>query len=161
MSDWIDIDVSGIEEIQTALAETPEAVGSAAVDEVNKYLVNVLKTYPPYQHIGFKQAYGGWFSDKQRKYVMARIREGSITPGYAHRSQRMAEGWKVIDKGMSSIIVNETPYSGYLMGDRKQSRMAGMIGWDRITFIIRERMPQIIRRAAAGVKNALRKLGFK
>jgi hypothetical protein len=160
MSDWIGIDVSGIEGLQSLLAETPEAVGSAAVDEVNKYLLNVLKTYPPYRHIGFKQAYGGWFSDKQRRYVMARIREGSITPGYAHRSQHMAGGWKVIDKGMSSIIVNEVPYSGYLMGDRTQSRMAGLIGWDRITFIIRERMPQIIRRATAGVKNALKKLGF-
>lgn len=159
--DFIGLEVAGVEELRTLLAKVPDAVGGEAVDEVNKYLVNVLKQYPPYKHVKYKDAYGGWKSEKQRRYVMARISEGTITPGYANRSQEFSRGWKTVDKGINSLIVNEVPYGRYLMGDTTQARMMGMIGWDRITFIIRERMPEIIKKAVAGVKKGLAKLGIR
>lgn len=159
--DFIGLEVYGVEEIRSLLAKVPTAVADEAVDEVNKYLLNVLKQYPPYKHVRYADAYGGFKSDKQRRYVMARIAEGTITPGYANRSQNFAKGWKVVDKGVSSLIVNEVPYGHYLMGDTTQARIMGMIGWDRITFIIRERMPEIVKKAVAGVKKGLAKLGIR
>ena len=152
------IAVEGAQELSAALQKLPDAVQDGAVDEINGYLVNVLKTYPSYKHITFKNAYGGWFSDKQRKYVMARIREGSITPGTPHRTQQMARGWKIVGTGRSSIIANETPYATYLMSDTQQARMPEKIGWKKLKDIITERMARIQEKADAGVRKALQKL---
>jgi hypothetical protein len=91
---------------------------------------------------------------------MARISEGSIVPGRSNRSQRLAQGWKIIGSGSNSLIVNEVPYAGYVMGDNEQARMPAKIGWKKITDIITDRMDQIIRRADAGIQKAIKKLGL-
>ena len=160
MSDFIGVDIIGIKELQNKLAELPDEAQDAAAEEIAPYLVNVFKQYPPYTYVRFKAAYGGWFSDRQRKYVMARIREGTIVPGKSSRTQRLAQGWKVIGKGANSLVVNEVPYAGYVMGDDEQARMPRKIGWKTIGGLVRDRMDQIIRRADAGVKKAIRRLGL-
>lgn len=161
MSDqFVGVDVSGIEEIVDALKDLPEEAQDQAVDEVNTYLLNVLRAYPPYRHVPFKRAYGAWFSEKQRKYVMARIHEGSITPGRPKRTQQFSQGWHQIGEGRNSILANETPYGPYLVGDNEQARMPKQIGWKKLGDTIKERMDQIMRRAEAGVKNAIKKLGL-
>lgn len=156
--EFIGVDVYGIEELNRKLAAWPLAAQNAAVDATSEYLLEVVRTYPPYAHITYKAAYGGFKSDKQRKYVMARIREGTITPGVKNRSQRFRRGWKVIDKGTSSMIVNEVPYGRFLMGDAEQARMPKMIGWKKLGNIIKERMKEIERRARAAIKKVMRRL---
>jgi len=160
MSDFVGIEVSGLEELIDKLAALPEEVQDEAIEAVNEYLLNVMKQYPPYAHVTFKDAYGGWFSDKQRKYVMARIREGTIRPGVPNRSQQFAQSWDVLGYGRNSLIVNPTPYGPYLVDDNEQARMPQKIGWKRLGDTLKERMDQIVRRADAGVKNAIRKLGL-
>ena len=156
--DFIGIDVYGIPELQRKLQHWPLEAQNAAVDAVDEYLVNVLKQYPPYSHVGYADAYGGFKSDRQRKYVMARIREGSITPGVPNRSQDFARHWKVIDKGVSSIIVNDMPYGKWLMDDQMQANMPRMIGWKRLGSVIKDRWQEIERRARAAIVNVLKKL---
>jgi len=154
------IAVDGAAELSAKLNKLPEAVQDAVIDEVNPYLVNVLKAYPAYRYISFKQAYGGFFSEKQRKYVMARIREGSIRPGQPNRTQRMARGWKVLGGGRNSLIVNETPYAPYLMSDSQQARMPAKIGWKKLMDVIKNRMKKIQDKADAGAKKAIKRLGL-
>lgn len=160
MSDFVAFEVAGIEELIAKLNALPDDVQDEAIEAVNQYLLNVMRQYPPYAYIKFKQAYGGWFSEKQRKYVMARIQEGTITPGTPSRSQRFAQGWDVLGYGRNSMVVNPTPYGPYLVGDQEQARMPAKIGWKKLGDTIKERMDQIIRRADAGVKNAIKKLGL-
>ena len=161
MSDnFVGIDVTGIEELVSKLQSLPPEAQDQAVEQVNKYLLNVLRMYPPYSYVPFKTAYGGWFSEKQRRYVMARIREGSIQPGKPNRTQFFSQNWKQVGYGKQSILANETPYAPYLVGDREQARMPAKIGWKKLGQTIKERMDQIIRRAEAGVKSALKKLGL-
>ena len=135
----------------------PKIIQDEVIDEVNKYIMKDIKKYPSYSYVSFKSAYGGWFSDKQRKYVMARIKEGSIRPGTPNRSGRFGQGWKVIDKGTSSMIVNEVPYSGYLMGSG-QARMHKKIGWKQIPEWISNHMGNIIKAARQGLSDALRRI---
>ena len=156
MNDFIAIE--GIEPVTKALGQLPRDMQDSAVDEINPYLVNVFRQYPSYKYVPFATAYGGWFSDKQRKYVMARIREGSIIPGQSNRTQELARGWKIIGEGADSIIANETPYAGYVMGDQTQARMPAKIGWETMSAKIESRMDQIKRKAQAGVNKAIRKL---
>lgn len=160
MSDFVGIEIAGLEELIAKLEALPGEVQDEAIEAVNAYILNVLKAYPPYAHVTFKNAYGGWFSDKQRRYVMARIREGTITPGKANRSQQFAREWDVLGYGRNSIIVNQTPYGPYLVGDTEQARMPQKIGWKKLGDTIKERMEQIIRHADIGVKNAIKKLGL-
>ena len=160
MSDFVGLDVAGINELVAKLDKLPDVAKDEAIEFVNQYLLNVLKTYPPYKHVTFKQAYGKWFSEKQRRYVMARIAEGKITPGMPNRSQKFSRNWKVVGYGQKSIIANETPYGPYLVGNQSQSRMAKKIGWKTIKEIVAGRMSKIIRKADAGIKSALKKLNL-
>lgn len=158
MSDFIGLEVNGIDEIRREFGNWPKIIQDDVIDEVNKYILANVKKYPPYKYVSFKQAYGGWFSEKQRRYVMARIAEGAIKPGMPNRSNRLAQGWKVIDKGTQSIIVNEVPYAGYVMGDGSQARMHSKIGWKTLREWIRSNMGGIITAARQGLSVALRKI---
>ena len=158
--EFVGVEIAGLEDLMVKLNKLPEVVQDHAIDEANKYMLNVLKLYPPYSYVPFNQAYGKWFSEKQRRYVMARIAEGSITPGMPNRSQRFANNWKVVGYGRNSIIANETPYGPYLVGDNTQARMPAKIGWKKLSATIKQRMAQIISKAEAGVKKAIRILGL-
>ncbi len=160
MSEFVAIEIAGLEELIAKLSDLPAEVQDEAIEAVNQYMLNVLKLYPPYRHVPFKDAYGDWFSEKQRRYVMARISEGSITPGSPSRTQQFAQGWDVLGYGRNSIIANQTPYGPYLVGDTEQARMPAKIGWKKLGDTIKERMEQIIRHAEIGVKNAIKKLGL-
>jgi hypothetical protein len=160
MIDFVGIEVAGLKELIEKLNSLPDDVQDEAIEAVNAYLLNVLKAYPPYAYVPFRKAYGGWFSDKQRKYVMARIREGTIRPGQSNRSQQFSRGWDVLGYGRKSMIVNQTPYGPYLVGDQEQARMPQKIGWKKLGDTIKGRMEEIYRRADAGVKNAIKKLGL-
>jgi hypothetical protein len=155
--DFIAFEVIGIEALRREFGNWPKIIQDEVIDEVNKYIMRDIKKYPPYRYVPFKQAYGGWFSEKQRKYVMARISEGTITPGMPNRSGRFARGWKVIDKGTQSIIANEVPYSGYLMGGG-QARMHKQIGWEQIPEWLKSHMGNIIKAAREGLVQAVRKI---
>ncbi len=158
--DFIAFEVTGIDELMREFGNFPHIIQNDVVDGVNKYVVKEIKKYPPYVHIPFKRAYGGWFSDKQRKYVMAKIREGEITPGVSNRSGRFGDGWQVIGYGRNSMIANEVPYGGYLMDDNKRSTMHALIGWDTLTSWIKLHSKGILDSARKALTDALRRRGI-
>jgi hypothetical protein len=90
---------------------------------------------------------------------MSLVSKGQVPYG---RTQNLRRGWKQYGGGMKSIIANEVPYSGYVMGTRtQQSRHLRMIGWmnfDKIFIERRERINQIIR---SGISKDLQRLGLK
>jgi hypothetical protein len=157
-NDFIGIEVFGIEELRREFGNWPPIIQDEVVNSVNAHVLKNIKRYPPYKYVTFRQAYGGWFSEKQRRYVMARIAEGTIKPGMPNRTNRLAQGWKVIDKGTQSLIVNEVPYAGYVMGAGTQARMHQKIGWDTIPQWLNKNMGGIIKAAREGLTNALRKI---
>jgi hypothetical protein len=164
VSDFIAIDITGEEEIAAKLRKLPGAAIDMGVDEASEYLKNSLRQYPPYAKVTRAAAYpevGGWFSDKQRRWFFANLRNGNLNVPYG-RTQQLANAWKIIGKGKSSIIANEMPYAKYVMGDSRseQSRMSKLIGWLGIDQVVKERLPRIIEKFDAGVKKAIRKLGL-
>ena len=156
---FIGFEVAGIEELRREFGNWPKQIQDEVIDAVNKDLIKRVRKYPPYAYVPFKRAYGGWFSEKQRRYVMAKIRAGEINPGVSNRTNRFGQGWKVIDKGTSSLIVNEVPYGRYLMGTGTQARMHKIIGWDMISEFIQKNMGNVLNAARQGLMNALRKIG--
>jgi hypothetical protein len=154
--DLIGIDFENDEFIQTVLPRLPQEIRDTATDEVSKYLLNVLRGYPPYQYVSRKSAYGvTFFTAKQRGWFFANLREGNLDIPYK-RSQTLSRGWDIIGSGEKSILVNDTPYAHHVYGD-PQSRHPAAIGWKRLPDILKERQERIRAIIKAAVKKAMRK----
>lgn len=161
-NDFILLEVTGIRELQAKLKALPPEYQDAITDDVLAYLKEVFVKYPSYKYVARRTAYpevGGWFSEKQRKFVMASIRQGTIKIPY-RRSQTLSRGWKVHGRGRSSFLANETGYAHLVMGDNTQERGARARGWSMISQIISDRMPRIIEKADAALKKAIKRLGL-
>lgn len=159
MSDFIGIDIKEVPPLGPLLRKLPETVRDLVVDEVAEYLINVLRKNAPYRYVSRYAAYGQTFvSDKQRKFVMAAIREGRIMIPYK-RSQNLSKSWKQIGKGYQSIIVNEAPYAAYVVGDDDQTLHEAKVGWEKVGITISTREDQIERRALAAAQKAINHLG--
>jgi hypothetical protein len=156
----VDIVIDGIEELRYKLDRFPKEAQDEAGNMASDYVLNIMKEYVPYAYVPFKSAYGGWFSEKQRKYVMARIQEGTIRPGGPSRKQTLRKGWQKMGEGADTLVVNNIPYAGFVIGDSDQARMHKKIGWWTVGQRLKDRAAEIERRAKAGVDKALKKLGL-
>lgn len=148
MSDFIGIDISGVTTISERLKRLPKEARDAGVESANEYIVNIMQTYPPKPRAPFV-----WSSDKQRKYVMAKIREG----GYIGRTQELRNAWKTVGTGYNQMVVNETPYAQYVQGD---NQIIGHTtnGWQTIAMNLKSRGKDILKKFEAGVRSAIKKL---
>jgi hypothetical protein len=156
-NDFIAIEVQGLKELIAALEKLPPEAQDAAIDEASKYMLNVLRAYPPQKYVSRQSAYGKtFFSDKQRRFFFAALKDGRIGVPYS-RTQSLSKGWKILDKGKDAMLVNESPHADLVMGDN-QSRHAAKIGWKKHTQQLQERKARIIEVANAAVKKVLRRL---
>lgn len=172
MSDFIGIDITGDKEIMTALQKLPTEVGGEVVDSLSKYIIDVYKHYPTPKRVSRAEAFPnlsittpsgktlqGYSSWAQFKKIMSLVSSGQVP---YKRTQTLRNNWKQYGSGMKSIIANETPYSGYVMGSNtQQSRHLRMIGWMNFDKIFTERREQINRKMSAAINKALSKLGFR
>lgn len=157
-NNFVGFEIKGLKELQERLSKLPIEAQDAGVEAANEYLVNLEKTLqPPYKYVSYKQAYGGFISDRQRRYVMARIREGSIVIPY-RRTQTMRNMWRVEGKGRNQIVVNEHPAAQWLKDIQTQARMMFLRNWTVIQEDVRRNGAQILRKFEAGVSKAIRKL---
>lgn len=149
----------GIPEVRAWLQRIALGAKTLATRSVAEYLVgdmsHGLKHYVPYQYVTVEQA-GGWKSEKQRRYVMAMIKEGKIDPGVPHRTGRMQRAWDFSAEGSRFKITNSESYTQYVMGDVEQSRMHGIIGWRVIGEVIKNNLKGAFRHATAQVKKWLK-----
>ena len=135
--------VRGIEQLKALFKRVPVEIRKGAVEEATKYLIgdssHGLKHMVKYRYVSRKDAYGHTFvSDKQRKYVMARIREGSINPGSGYRSGQMVAGWGYTKQGggYGATIYNKAKGAEFVYGDDTQARQITMVGHRKISEII-------------------------
>ena len=159
MSDFIGIDISGDVELAAKLDQLPDNAADFGVEYANEYVLNMQRTYVPYKHVSVAQA-GGWKSDKQRRYVMAKIRSGEISVPY-NRTQTLRKGWKLVGKGRNQIIANEVSYAKYVKDIRSQSQGHMLRGWEVIPNELRNKAAQILRRFNAGVKAGIKAIGLE
>lgn len=148
MSNFIGIDISGVTTISERLKKLPKEARDAGVEAANEYIINMMREYPPKPTRPFV-----WSSDKQRRYVMAKIKEG----GYIGRTQQLRNAWKTVGNGYNQMVVNETPYADYVQGE---SQIIGHTtnGWQTISNKLKQRGKEILKKFEGGVKSAIKKL---
>lgn len=139
----IKVSVRGIEKLQAFFKKVPVETRKIAVEEVAEYMLGNdsrgLRHYVGYKYVSRKAAYGQTFvSDRQRKYVMAKIREGEITPGRENRSGALKRGWtyKKQGGGYGATIFNKENHAQWVMGDDTQARQPRKVGWRRMKEVI-------------------------
>lgn len=161
----ISTSVRGIEQLKAFFKKIPVYTRKAAVEASTKYLIggsaHGLKHYVNYKYVSRKSAYGQTFSsDKQRRYVMAKIRSGEIAPGTSHRTGALANGWnyKLQGGGYGAKIYNAVPYAKYVMGDGTQARQPNKVGWRMVAEIIKTNTAGMMRAANQAVERVLKTL---
>lgn len=162
----IKFDVRGIEKIQAFLKSVPRGTLRVALRAVGEWLIGTgqrgLRHYGAYKYVPRKKAYGKtFFSDRQRRYVMARIREGTIDPGAPHRTGRTQRGWYVRETngGYGLKIGNPERGAYYSHHDERQARLNALVGWRKTAAIIASNVSGAIRHARAAVGKWIRENG--
>ena len=150
----IKFSVRGVEKLQAFFKKLPAEARKIAVPAVATYLIgndaHGLRHYVGYKYVSRASAYGKTFSsDKQRRYVMARIREGSIAPGAPHRSGTLKRGWtySLQGGGFGAKVYNPVPYAGYVMGDGSQANQPRLVGWRTMMAVVNTNIKGAIKAA--------------
>ncbi len=146
-----------LDEVKKFLRTVPRGGLKVGLRALTEYLIgnqrHGLKHYSPYKYVSRKAAYGKTFvSDKQRRYVMAAIRDGRIDPGVPHRTGRGQRGWVVIETQRGYTIRNDEPSMFYSMADDGQARLNAKAGWRTVTKNIADNMAGALRHATAVMK---------
>lgn len=161
MSDFVGVEVQGLDEFEAKLKKLPVEVQDFVVDDVSKYYINVFKAeQPPQNYVTRKAAYGvTFFTARQRRWFFAALREGLIDVPYK-RTQALRNAWRQVGEGARSFIANDRPGAPFVVGDETQSRHEKLVGWFRAGELMEKRLPRALKIADAAVKKAIRKLGL-
>jgi hypothetical protein len=146
------ISISGMDTVINRLKKLPKEAQNEGVEEANKYMVNIMQKYPPKSSEPFQ-----WSSDKQRKAVMAKLREQGQT--HYSRTQELRRGWKTKGKGVNQIVENLIPYTQFVQ-DRNQIQGHRARGWMTVNTMLNDKGKEILKKFDAGVKKAIKKLKF-
>ena len=156
----ISFKMRNLKPVQDFLTAMPKGTIKVALDAIVVYLIgnesHGLKHDDPYKYVSRKSAYGKTFvSAAQRGYVMARIREGSITPGKANRSGDAAKGYMYSETndGYGRTIQNADVGAFYTRDDVGQARQPAMVGWRKVSQVIQDNMSGAIRSALSAVND--------
>jgi hypothetical protein len=121
-------------------------VSEAASDDLIGTPQRGLQRYPPYKHIARSSVFRPTFkSDKQRRFVMASIRSGSIEPGYPHRTGNYQRSWQRVGSGVASRIQGQLPHEGW------PNPLAKRIGWREPLVIIMSNLAHATQAAERAV----------
>lgn len=149
MPDFLNVTVTGMEDMGDRLTRFEEQVVSPALTRICDMLVDEYKKYPDEKRVTRKQAFGGngFFSDKQRRWFFANLRSGELELPY-NRTRRFERSWNVSSvSNTEKTIKNAAPYSGFVMGGAEdktgQSRMQKLIGWKKVTEIMTEKLEEM------------------
>lgn len=155
-------EIKGIEVITAYLKQVPHGTVRVALRAITEWIIGDgrrgLKHYGAYKHVTMKKAYGGFKSDKQRRYVMAAIRDGRIDPGVPHRTGNTQRGYTAVESqnGYRQTIINSQPGAYYTRDDEGQARLNALAGWQKKSVVIANNIAGAIRHASAAVNKFLK-----
>ena len=159
-----EISKRSLENVENYLNSIALNMRRIALDTIAQYLVgddrHGLTHYPPYKYVSRKKAYGQTFvSDKQRKYVMAMIKQGVITPGVSQRTGKQANSWEIKEGANSGrrTIINTAPGSMYTMGNNTQANQPRLVGWRTMKEVIESNMRGAIRSAQQAINRLIKR----
>ena len=138
---FIGVDISGDRALASRLGILPDEVENAGVELANEYIVHIMQQYAP----------------NMPPITMSGARSGRKP---YKRTQRLRNNWLKLGTGKNQIVVNETPYAKYVMGEGQQARVMALRGWKTDQHRIEESRANIVRKYKAGIAKAIKKVGL-
>jgi hypothetical protein len=147
------------------ISDLPRSVRGAATEAAARYLVgngsHGLTHYPAYSYVTRRRAYGSsFFSDRQRRKVMAMIRSGEILPGYPRRTGAFQRVIQIVNDGVKTRILLTAPHSVHLVDDERQARQPMAAGWRRVGLVIASNERGAIQAADRAAQEIIKTLGL-
>lgn len=150
-----------IAEIQAYLRSVPKGAMKIAVRGVAEYMLGDdrrgLRHLSGYRYVSRKRAYppSGFQSDRQRKFVMAAIREGRIKIPYT-RTGGLSGSARITGSDYRLKVGYASDSAKWVVGDRTQSRHEQMVGHRKISAVVAANIKGAIRHARALVNQFLK-----
>lgn len=163
----VELVVTGTDElkrVQNFLQRLPPAARPLILPNLGKRAVKFMQDYEPYKYVSRASAYpdapagAGWFSAKQRRFVMAMLRSGVMKPGTSQRTNTLKNGWTYQVEESSLKITNTVPYAQYVQGDGTQSRHEQSVGWMTVSAKLRKNQQQLMNTLRAAYRTALNRI---
>jgi len=154
MTEFIKIDVTGIDKLQKSLdrfgneirAEMSEA-GKAAANEILN--TEGLRAYPPETA-----------ANRPPTPYYIRGRGTQTKTGNKFNSERYGTLWSVKPFGrLGTLIGNRAKYARFL-GGTQQARAMAAKGWKKLSDVASEKLPEISRLYQARINHLIKKLGL-
>lgn len=151
--------------LKDEISNLPRNIRGPVTEAAAAYLIGTptrgLKNYPAYAYVTRRAAYGqSFFSDAQRRLVMAKIRSGEITPGFPKRTGRLQRSWTMVQSGVRTRIISSEPYAVYVVGDPGQSRHEEKVGWRKVGLIIASNERGMIQAAEQEAQRIIKARGL-
>lgn len=136
----------------------------AATQAAAEYLVGNdrrgLRHLAPYKYVSRISAYGQtFFSEKQRRYVMAMISKGIIKPGQNNRTGAIPAAWHTEGRGLIVQVINRADGVGFVQGDDSQARQPAKVGHRKVSQVIANMRAGMIQAAQQAVNRVLKAMG--
>ena len=157
--------LSGIDEVKALLQNVTVGGKAAVMRAIATYLIgddsHGLKHYPNYKYVTRTAAYGQpFFSEAQRGFVMARIRDGTIVPGVENRSGAQKDWQMKNDEHWDRIAVtNTSPGIQFTQGPETQAAQPQMVGWRRSIDNIMDNLTGAVAAGARALQDFLESHG--
>ena len=156
--------VRNVEAIRAFLQTVKHGTVRISLRAVGEWIIGTpqrgLKHYQAYKYVSRERAYGQTFvSDKQRRFVMAKIASGEIDPGVPHRTGNTQRGYRLVETqgGYRQSIQNAEKGAVYTRHDALQARLNALAGWRKTMDIISTNIKGAIRHAQAAVNEFIKR----
>lgn len=149
----------GLDQLSDTFKQFPKHVRGVVAEAASDYIIGTpqrgLKKYPPYRHVPRASAFRPpYASERQRKFVMAGIKSGALTPGYPKRTGQFQRSWVRVGSGVNSRISGELPHENW------PNPLAKKIGWRDPGDIIDSNIAGAAREAERAVQRSISEKGL-
>jgi hypothetical protein len=156
MADWLSFTVSGDQRLVEDLSHLYPQAAARGVENGNRILLEALNRYvgnAPYNYLSWAQGgpgeFGGFFSERQRAFVMASIAQDSMTIPYPRVK---GDKYHLSGSGIGQKVVSDDVSMYYSMSDEGQTIMQALRGWDKISVFLVGHEKDIVAGFEQGVK---------
>lgn len=155
----IGVSVNGLNQLTSGLHGMYPKAAAKGVENANKILLAALNRYvasAPYNYLSWSMGgpgdVGGFFSERQRAFVMASISQGSMTIPYPRVKK---DHYALSGTGAHQSIKSDDVSMYYSMSDMGQTIMQALRGWDRISVFLQGHNADILQAFTFGVNGVI------
>lgn len=150
MSDNSTIKIEGMDELLDKLKSLEDMRQFiAAMKAGAEHIKGTVDVYPP--DIVPREPMSPFWTDKQRRYFFAALKEGKIEVPYRRGtspgSQMLNKKWTIGEEngGLTQIVGNNVTYGPFLMDETSQTPYMKRRGWKTIQTVVKEQTDRVVK----------------